>query len=265
MKISIITPNYNGARWLARAMDSVLNQQLPEGDELEYILVDGGSTDGSFSIAWARRTRMKAIICEKDRGPADALNKGFRLATGDIIGWLNADDMYHPGALARVLAVAKARPKKSFFFGHCRIVDERGRVIRGFPTLVKKMCFPFSCRFLIQCINYVSQPAAWFRRSALEAAGGGLRKDFKAAWDYDLMLRLWRQGGGVRIPGPPLADFQWHPGSISGTHYRQQFAEEWRAAVEDAGRFSPQAIIHWFVRHGIVACYGRMNRAKSRG
>ena len=162
MKISIITPNYNGARWLARAMDSVLNQQLPEGDELEYILVDGGSTDGSFSIAWARRTRMKAIICEKDRGPADALNKGFRLATGDIIGWLNADDMYHPGALARVLAVAKARPKKSFFFGHCRIVDERGRVIRGFPTLVKKMCFPFSCRFLIQCINYVSQPASWF-------------------------------------------------------------------------------------------------------
>ena len=91
------------------------------------------------------------------------------------------------------------------------------------------------------------------------------RKDFKAAWDYDLMLRLWRQGGGVRIPGPPLADFQWHPGSISGTHYRQQFAEEWRAAVEDAGRFSPQAMIHWFVRHGIVACYGRMNRAKSRG
>jgi hypothetical protein len=138
-------------------------------------------------------------------------------------------------------------------------------VIRGFPTLVKKMCFPFSCRFLIQCINYVSQPASWFRRSALEAAGGGLRKDFKAAWDYDLMLRLWRQGGGVRIPGPPLADFQWHPGSISGTHYRQQFAEEWRAAVEDAGRFSPQAMIHWFVRHGIVACYGRMNRAKSRG
>ena len=99
----------------------------------------------------------------------------------------------------------------------------------------------------------------------MEAAGGGLRKDFKAAWDYDLMLRLWRQGGGVRIPGPPLADFQWHPGSISGTHYRQQFAEEWRAAVEDAGRFSPQAMIHWFVRHGIVACYGRMNRAKSRG
>ena len=87
MKISIITPNYNGARWLARAMDSVLNQQLPEGDELEYILVDGGSTVGSFSIALARRTRMKAIICEKDRGPADALNKGFRLATGDIIGW----------------------------------------------------------------------------------------------------------------------------------------------------------------------------------
>jgi hypothetical protein len=85
--------------------------------------------------------------------------------------------------------------------------------------------------------------------------GGGLRTDFKAAWDYDLTLRLWRQGGGVRIRGAPLADFQWHPGSISGTHYERQFAEEWRAAAEDAGRFSPQAAIHWGVRHGIVACY----------
>jgi GT2 family glycosyltransferase len=136
----------------------------------------------------------------KGRGPADALNKGFRLATGDLIGWLNMDDVYRPGALAKAIAAAKAHPRAAFFFGKCRIVDEAGREIRGFPTLVKNACFPFSCRFLIQCINYVSQPASWFRRSAL-AAAGGLRTDFKAAWDYDLTLRLWRQGGGVRIPG----------------------------------------------------------------
>jgi glycosyltransferase involved in cell wall biosynthesis len=259
MKISILTPNYNGARWLSRCMDSVLSQSLAPGDELEYIVMDGGSTDGSMAIAEARRDRLAALISEPDNGPADALNKGFRLATGDLIGWLNADDVYRPGALAAAMAAAKGHPSAALFFGKCRIVDEAGSEIRGFPTWVKNACFPFSCRFLIQCINYVSQPASWFRRSALEAAGG-LRVDFKAAWDYDLTLRLWRQGGGVRIPGGPWADFQWHPGSISGTHYEQQFEEEWRAAAEDTGKGSPQAVLHWLVRHGIVACYRWMNR-----
>lgn len=262
MKISIVTANYNGGRWLARCMDSVLNQELAPGDELEYIFIDGASTDDSLQIAQARRGRLAALISEKDNGPADALNKGFALATGDLLGWLNADDVYEPGALARALAAAKARPQTAFFFGKCRIVDEAGRDIRSFPTLVKNACMPFSSRFLIQCINYVSQPASWFRCAAL-AAAGGLRLDFKAAWDYDLTLRLWRQGGGRRIPGPPLAAFQWHPGSISGTHYEQQFAEEWRAAVADAGRFSPQALVHWFVRHGIVLCYRLMNRPRA--
>ena len=259
MKISILTPNYNGERWLARGMDSVLSQQLAPGDELEYIVVDGGSTDGSQAIAEARRERLAAFVSEKDNGPADALNKGFRLATGDLVGWLNADDVYRHGALAAAADAARKHPKVAFFFGKCRIVDEVGTEIRGFPTLVKNACFPFSCRFLIQCINYVSQPASWFRRTALEAAGG-LRTDFKAAWDYDLTLRLWRQGGGVRIPGGPWADFQWHPSSISGTHYERQFEEEWRAAAEDAGKGSPQALLHGLVRHGIVACYRWMNR-----
>lgn len=225
-----------------------------------YILIDGSSTDGSLAIAETRRAHLAALVSEKDQGPADALNKGFRLATGNLIGWLNADDVYRPGALAAAAAAARTNPRASFFFGKCRIVDETGLEIRGFPTWVKNACFPFSCRFLIQCINYVSQPASWFRRSALEAIGGGLRTDFKAAWDHDLTLRLWRQGGGVRILGGPWADFQWHPGSISGTHYERQFEEEWRAAAEDAGKWSPQAAIHGCVRHGIVACYRWMNR-----
>lgn len=263
MKITILTPNHNGARWLARAMDSVLTQELAPGDELEYIVLDGGSTDGSVGIAWARRNFLTTIVSEKDKGPADALNKGFRRATGDLIGWLNSDDTYRPGALARALAAAKARPQAALFFGKCRIVDEAGREIRGFPTFVKNACFPFSSRFLIQSINYVSQPASWFRRSALEAAGGELRTDLKAAWDYELTLRLWKQGGGVRIPGEPLADFQWHPGSISGTHFERQFEEEYRVAAADAGRFSPQEALHWCVRRGIVACYRRMNRGRN--
>ena len=264
MKITIVTANYNGERWLARCMDSVLSQKLEAGDELEYIVVDGASTDGSMEVVCARQERLAHVISEPDTGPADALNKGFALATGELLGWLNADDVYHSGTLARAIRTAKAKPGASFFFGKCRIVDEQRNEIRGFPTWVKNACFPFSSRFLIQCINYVSQPASWFRRSALEAIGGELRTDYKAAWDYDLMLKLWRQGEGARIPGAPLSDFLWHPGSISGQHYERQFEEEWRAAVDDAGRWSPQAFIHWLVRHGIVWSYRWMNRKQKK-
>ena len=264
MKITVLTPNFNGARWLAQCMDSVLAQELAPGDALEYILLDGGSTDGSLAIAESRRSRLAALVSEKDNGPADALNKGFRMATGDLVGWLNADDTYRPGALAAVAAAARKHPQAALIFGRCRIVDEAGHGIRGFSTFVKNACFPFSSRSLIQCINYVSQPASWFRRSVL-AAAGGLRAEYRAAWDYDLTLRLWRQGGGVRIPGGPLADFRWHPGSIGGTHYERQFAEEWRIAAADAGRHSPQAAIHWLVWRGIVACYRWMNRGRGAG
>ena len=81
--------------------------------------------------------------------------------------------------------MARGASSEGVFFGKCRIVDEEGREIRGFPTFVKNACFPFSCRFLIQCLNYVSQSASWFRLPAL-AAAGLLRTDFKAAFDYDL-------------------------------------------------------------------------------
>ena len=108
MKITVVTANYNGGRWLGRCMDSVLGQELPAGDELEYVFVDGGSGDDSMAIAEARRGRLAAIVSERDEGPADALNKGFRLATGDLVGWLNSDDAYRPGALAAALGAAKA-------------------------------------------------------------------------------------------------------------------------------------------------------------
>ena len=123
MKITVLTPNYNGGRWLARCMDSVLAQELAPGDELEYLFLDGGSTDDSLAIAEARRARLAALVSEKDAGPADALNKGFARATGELVGWLNADDVYRPGALAKAIAAAKAHPRAAFFFGKCHVVS----------------------------------------------------------------------------------------------------------------------------------------------
>jgi len=245
-------------------MESVLAQRRA-GVDLEYIVVDGGSTDGSRAILERYRTELARLVVEPDRGPASAINKGLALARGEIVGWLNADDLYRPGSLARVAAAFAQRPDRALGFGRCRIVDENGCEIRKGITRFKDVFHPISCRFLIQTLNYISQPAMFFRRSAFERAGP-LREDLRAAFDYDLILRLWRQGGGFRIAGPPLADFRWHPDSISGRGFREQFREEYEAARRDAGRWAPQVWLHAGVRWGIVTIYARMaarRRAKS--
>lgn len=260
MKFSIITPNFNGARFLEESIRSVQVQAGP-GVELEHIVMDGGSTDDSLAILRRYRAGMAHLVSEKDNGAASAINKGLSLATGEIVGWLNSDDRYHRETLARVADVMEKHPDKALCFGHCPIVDEHGNEIRRGITRFKEMFFPFSCRFAIQSINYISQPAMFFRRTALVKAGF-LREDLKAAWDYDLTLRLWRQGGAVHVPGGPLADFRWHPGSISGQGFVRQFQEELDAAITDAGRYSLQALLHRGVRWGIVTIYGLMERRR---
>ncbi|MCX7009271.1 MAG: glycosyltransferase family 2 protein [Kiritimatiellaeota bacterium] len=241
---------------------SVAAQRGPDV-AVEHWIVDGGSTDGSLDIIKRYLGPETFLLTERDHGPADAINKGLRCATGEFVAWLNADDLYEPGALARAAAVLAAHPRAALAFGHCRIVDEGGAEIRNGITRFKELFFPLSSHFTIQCINYISQPAMFFRRAALEHAGL-LRTDLTAAWDYEFTLRLWRQGGAMRIPGGPLADFRWHPGSISGRAFAQQFREEWHAAADDAGRWSPQALIHLGVRFGIVGIYSLMAAHRKR-
>ncbi len=263
MRLSIITPNRNGARHLEACVRSVLAQRGP-GVELEYIVVDGGSSDGSLELLARYRSELAELICEPDQGPADAINKGLARATGEVIAWLNADDFYMPGALARVAATFAARADAAICFGHCPIVDGQDREIRRGITRFKACWYPFSCRAAIQTLNYVSQPALFFRRTAAVRAGR-LRTDLVAAWDYDYLLRLWRQGRALPLTPPPLAAFRWTPGSISGRQYRRQFDEEYAIAAADAGRFSPQALLHACVRWGIVTIYDRMARQRRQG
>ena len=258
MKITVITPNRNGERFLEESILSVQAQACPE-IEIEHIVVDGASTDRSLEIVQRHRTGIAHVISEPDRGPASAINKGLRMATGDVIGWLNADDRYRPHALRRVAEALNRHPRKTLCFGHCPIIDETGNEIRRGITRFKELFFPFSCRFAIQSINYVSQPAMFFRRQSYTVAGP-LREDLRCAWDYEFILRLWKQGGATQVPNPALAEFRWHPGSLSGREFVRQFEEELDAAMTDAGRYSPQALIHRGVRWGIVTIYTRMAR-----
>jgi glycosyltransferase involved in cell wall biosynthesis len=262
MKFSVITPNKNGGRFLEEAIRSVISQR-ESGIDLEYVVIDGGSTDDSLKIMRCFEKDISQIICEPDRGPVSAINKGLRLASGEIVAWLNADDRYHPGALKSVAQIMAEHPEKALCFGACPIIDEEGREIRRGITRFKEAFFPVSSRFAIQCLNYISQPAMFFRRSAFEAAGT-LREEMVAAWDYDFILRLWRQGGAVQVPGPPLADFRWHPGSISARQFNVQFKEEFDVAARDAGSLAPQTWIHGIVRWGIVGIYTLIAASRSQ-
>ncbi len=255
MRFSIITPNFNGALYLEKTILSILDQK--KNVDLEYIVIDGGSTDGSLDIIERYRDFIDHCIIEKDTGPANAINKGFQLATGDVIAWLNADDLYYPQTLKRVENAMENTPEAAICFGGCTIINEHGEETRSVITTIKEFFYPFSSRFTFQCINYLSQPSAFFRRKAYIQAGP-LREDLVAAWDYEFFLRLWHGGASHRIKGQPLSSFRCHEQSISGQNFNIQFKEEYDAARIDAGQFSIQTFLHFFVRWGIVTIYSLM-------
>ena len=258
MRFTIVTACRNAAATLEATLASI-DAQRGADVELEHIVLDGGSTDATPEILRRNAAPWRTVLTGRDAGPADAINRGLARAGGDILAWLNADDLYAPGALARVAEAFRRRPGAAAVFGRCPVVDAEGREIRRPITRFKEVWHPISCRFLIQALNYVCQPALFFRREAWRAAGP-LRLDFKAAWDYDFLLRLWRQGPVRRIGGAPLAYFRWTPGSISGANFRRQFDEELAIATADAGAWSPQILFHRAMRFGIVTIYAAMAR-----
>jgi glycosyltransferase involved in cell wall biosynthesis len=262
MKVSVVIPCYNSAGFLRGALHSIELQKRPD-IRVEVLVIDGGSTDQTAEVLDEFSDLIDVRLSEPDQGPADAINKGFERAGGDIVAWLNADDRYAEGAIARAVDTLAKYPEASFVFGKCPIVTPEGEEIRKGITRFKEAFFPISSRFTFQCINYISQPSCFFRAEAVRAAGP-LRLDLKAAWDYEFLLRMWRQGPGIRVKDAPLARFCWHPESISGQHFRQQFAEEYEAAKADAGRWSLQTLAHWCVRWGIVGAYSLMQRRRTR-
>lgn len=181
-KISIVTPSFNQGAFLEKTIDSVLSQGYPN---LEYILIDGGSTDDSLDIIRKYAPHLDYWVSEKDRGQSHAINKGFARATGEIMSWLNSDDYLEPDALNTVASYAAAHPDAGAFVGTGRKITVGGEI-----TYLKKpgeLTFERFCQWL-EGGNFM-QPSCFFRRSAWEAAGP-LDENIHIALDVDLWLRM---------------------------------------------------------------------------
>jgi glycosyltransferase involved in cell wall biosynthesis len=223
-RFSIITPSLNQAAFLPRTIESVLGQQ---GDfDLEYLVLDGGSTDGSVDVLKRYEGRLQYKV-EKDRGQADAINKGLRAVGGDLIGWVNSDDLLYPGALARVAEAFAARPEAPWLHGGCEIIDEHDRPIRRWVTAYKDFrCRHYSRRALL-VENFVSQMTVFWRRSSMERIGV-LDASLRYSFDYEYWLRLSALGDPLYVPAR-LAAFRWYTSSKSGANFERQFAEDHEA------------------------------------
>jgi glycosyltransferase involved in cell wall biosynthesis len=254
LKISIITPSYNQANFIGQTIKSVLDQKGPF--ELELIVIDGGSTDGTVDILRGFGQSIK-WISEKDAGQADALNKGLSRATGDIIGWVNSDDLYQAGALASVAEVFAAQPAAQWVYGKVRIVDARGMEIRRWITGYKNWAMRRYSYPRLLAENWISQMGVFWRRSAWLAVGP-FRTDLHYCMDYNYWLRLGARWPGIFID-KYLAAFRWYPSSKSGAGFGRQFKEELEVATQAAGGKYPLAIFkHRLNFAKIVAAYSMM-------
>jgi glycosyltransferase involved in cell wall biosynthesis len=181
--VSIITPSYNQASYLEQTMRSVLGQDYLD---IEYIVIDGASTDGSVDIIKKYADRLAYWVSEKDRGQAEAINKGFARAHGEIVAWLNSDDYYLPGAVAAAVKAFDEHPEAVLAYADMLAVDEHGQTTNELKyqqlTLEDLLCF-----------QIIGQPAVFMRRSAL-GASGGLDLTFHFLLDHLLWIRIAQQG-----------------------------------------------------------------------
>jgi len=196
--ISIVTPSYNQSAYLERTIQSVLDQNYPH---LEYIIIDGGSTDGSVDIIRKYEKHLAYWVSEKDRGQTHALNKGFMRATGKIVGWVNSDDMYCPGSFQKAADAFAQNPELGLVYGDLLIVDKDDKILRPLKS-------PYWWPAHVM-LGMTLQPAAFWKRSLFEQFGL-LDERLRFAMDYEFFCRAGKDIASKYLP-VNIVCFRSHP------------------------------------------------------
>jgi glycosyltransferase involved in cell wall biosynthesis len=206
-RVSIVTVSFNQAEFLERTFESVLAQDHPE---IEYIVVDPGSTDGSREIIERYRSRISKVILRPDQGAADGLNHGFEEATGEIFGFLNSDDLLFPGAVSQAADFLDKHQDVDVVSGHSRLIGPDDGVLRNLYS--DRMSVDRSVYGAVVLI----QPSTFFRRKTFQRAAG-FRAESKACWDGELFLEMARAGAKFAVVDHFWSAYRIHEQSVTGS------------------------------------------------
>jgi len=199
-RVSLVIPSYNQGAFLETAIKSMLDQHYPD---LELIVIDGGSSDHSVEIIRKYADRIKYWVSEKDRGQSEAINKGFRIATGKYINWICSDDMLLQGALYRLVSFLESDPEIDCVFGNARIVNSRGDLIESRREI------PYDHLVTVYSMNHSLQPTALYRREILDRVGL-LDENLQYSMDHDLFLRMDAAGCRFGYINEMIAGYRYH-------------------------------------------------------
>lgn len=242
MKISVVVPTLNAEKFIGHCLSSITGQ----GADTEVIVVDGGSKDSTVQRARAFKAK---VIEAPPKGEPNAINIGLKAATGDVLAWLDADDVYESGALRVVAHHFVRHPDSQWAYGRCRIIDEEGKEIRQTVTKMKELVISHYSYSMLLIGDFIPQPATFFRKSAFEFAGLLLDNE-RLVFDYAYWLRLgWRFSPS--FIDTYLASWRAHEGSISVQQYRKEADDAYRVASTyvSGGRklLTPlRKALHWY-------------------
>ena len=249
MLISIVTPSYNQAHYIEKTIQSVLSQDHPY---IEYLVVDGGSTDNTVDVIKKYEDKLAWSVSEKDQGQTDAINKGFSRATGDVLAWINSDDTYEPGAISAAVKYLREHPKVGMVYGDCNYINESGQVIGKFNSAQTNY------RRLRQGYTRISQQTMFFR-TGLWKQVGPLDPSFYFAMDYDLWTRISARSEIKYVP-QTWANFRLHTSGKTVLADDRCWPEMIRVHYRDGGSFFSTIVAKYYLRKLIAPLWNLRRR-----
>ncbi len=237
--VSIVTPSFNQAQYLETTILSVLRQTYPR---IEYIVIDGGSTDGSLELVQKYAERIAYWVGEKDQGQTDAINKGFAQARGDILAWINSDDTYaHPNVVAEAVQFLNKNAEVGMVYADCNFIDEAGKTIGKFAA--RQTDYAKLRRGYV----HIPQQTTFFRASLWREVAP-LDPSFYFAMDYDLWTRLARRAPLRYLPDKTWANFRIHATSKTNVNDMRGWREMLRVHYREGGRFFAPIVAKYYLR-----------------
>jgi glycosyltransferase involved in cell wall biosynthesis len=237
MLVSIVTPSYNQARYIEATIRSVLSQDYAD---IEYLILDGGSTDGTVDVIKKYENRLAAWVSEKDQGQTDAINRGFARARGDVLAWINSDDTYEPGAVAAAVKYLQEHPQVGMVYGACNYIDEAGHVIGKFNAAQTNYLL------LRQGYTHIPQQTMFFRAKLWKLIGP-LDPSFYFAMDYDLWTRIAARAEIKYLP-QTWANFRIHTSGKTVLADERCWPEMIRVHYRDGGSFFSIIVAKYYLR-----------------